>query len=129
MDNILTALLDESVLGRRPDNINEFWDIWVEPPSLGNKQKLIDIFFEHGDSTKGGGCMGDIRGNVNYGGDDAIDISDLIFLVDYMFSGGLEPQCFEEADMNGSGGIDISDLIHLVDYMFSGGALPEPCPL
>ncbi len=75
-----------------------------------------------------GCCMPPIRGNVNYGGDDAIDISDLIYLVDYMFSGGSEPQCFEEADMNGDGGIDISDLIYLVDYMFSGGALPHDCP-
>jgi hypothetical protein len=79
---------------------------------------------------KGGGtcCIPPIRGNVDYDGGDAIDISDLVFLVDYMFSGGPPSPCFEEADMDASGGIDISDLVWLVDYMFSGGPPPVECP-
>ncbi len=80
-------------------------------------------------------CMGAIRGNVDYDGGDQIDISDLVFLVDYMFTGGAAPVCWEEADINGSSGgvsgpadIDISDLVYLVDYMFTGGPEPVACP-
>ncbi len=53
-----------------------------------------------------------------------INISDLVYLVDYMFTGGPPPPNMEMADVDGSGGIDISDLVFLVDYMFNGG--PEP---
>ena len=72
-------------------------------------------------------CLNPIRGDVDYS-DGGIDISDLVYLVSYMFSGGPPPPCFEEADMNATGGVDISDLIYLVDYMFSGGPAPLPCP-
>ena len=75
--------------------------------------------------TDNGCCMGEIRGNVDYDPGDNIDISDLVYLVDYMFTGGAAPPCFEEADMNCDGEIDISDLVHMVDYMFTGG--PTPC--
>ncbi len=74
------------------------------------------------------GCCIGIRGNVDSDGGDAIDISDLVFLVDYMFNSGPEPPCLDEADIDGSGGIDISDLVFLVDYMFSGGPPPVACP-
>lgn len=74
-------------------------------------------------------CMSPIRGNVDYDAGDAIDISDLVYLVDYMFTGGPPPLCFEEADMAAScGTLDISDLVYLIDYMFVGGPTPPTCP-
>ncbi len=72
-------------------------------------------------------CLG-IRGNINNDELDQIDISDLVGLVAYMFQGGEEPPCFDEADIDGAGGIDISDLVGLVGYMFQGGAAPALCP-
>jgi hypothetical protein len=69
----------------------------------------------------------DNRGNVDGDPDDIVDISDLVYLVDYMFIGGPPPPFPEETDMNGDGGIDISDLVYLVDYMFNGGPAPVPC--
>ncbi|MDH3891224.1 MAG: S8 family serine peptidase [candidate division Zixibacteria bacterium] len=65
---------------------------------------------------------GDIDGNGQ-----GPDISDLIYLVDYMFNGGAVPPVLELADLNGDGvPAEIGDLVHLVDYMFSGG-LPPAC--
>ncbi len=92
------------------------------------------------DFATGGGtcCMGAIRGNVDMDGGDVIDISDLVYLVDYMFIGGPAPACAEEANIDGSccasgsseslSDIDISDLVYLVDYMFNDGSAPPPCP-
>jgi hypothetical protein len=82
-------------------------------------------------------CIPPIRGDIDYsGGDPGIDISDLVYLVDYMFTGGPAPECWPEANVDcsdapplgseGSEDIDISDLVYLVDYMFNGG--PPPCP-
>ena len=91
--------------------------------------------FASGDGTC---CLGAIRGNVDMDPGDAIDISDLVYLVDYMFTGGPAPTCAEEANIDGSccasgsseslSDIDISDLVYLVDYMFNGGPEPPPCP-
>ncbi len=79
-------------------------------------------------------CIAD-RGNVNGGPDDgtfsgSVDISDLVYLVAFAFSGGPAPPCAAEADVDASGGtipIDISDVVALVAYMFSGGVQPAPC--
>jgi len=71
-------------------------------------------------------CIG-MTGDINYDGSGP-DITDLVFLVNYMFSGGAPLSCEEEADLNGSGsGPDISDLVYLVIYMFSGGTPPAEC--
>jgi len=53
-----------------------------------------------------------------------VDVSDLIYLVDFMFSQGPAPQVLNLADVNGDCSIDISDLVYLVDYMFNDG--PQP---
>lgn len=72
-------------------------------------------------------CIG-IRGNVDSDALDQIDISDLVFLVAFMFQGGDEPLCMDEANIDGLGVIDISDLVGLATYMFSGGVEPAVCP-
>ena len=57
------------------------------------------------------------------------DISDLVYLVDYMFVGGPAPPVMSVADIDGDpGSVDIVDLVYLVDYMFVGGPPPD-CPI
>jgi hypothetical protein len=58
--------------------------------------------------------------------DDGINISDLVYLVSYMFQGGPAPAFICLADVNGSGGSgpDIADLVYLVSYMFQSGPPP-----
>lgn len=81
-------------------------------------------------------CVG-IRGNIDGDPADQIDISDLVTLVDYMYTGGPEPPCWSEGNIDGSDSgdgvdgpedIDISDLVYLIDYMFTDGPGPPPCP-
>ena len=68
-----------------------------------------------------------IRGDIDHNGTGP-DIADLVYLVNYMFNGGPEPPCMEEADINGdAAGPDIADLVYLVNYMFNGGPPPVPC--
>ena len=74
------------------------------------------------------GCCKGLRGNIDGSIVEDPDISDLVFLVDYMFTSGPVPPCLEEADLEVNGGVDISDLVYLVDYMFTGGPEPPPCP-
>ena len=73
-------------------------------------------------------CLG-IRGNVDNDPEQMIDISDLVYLVDFIFTNGQVPFCQAEANINGdaAGLIDISDLVYLVDFMFTGGPAPISC--
>jgi aminopeptidase N len=52
------------------------------------------------------------------------DITDLIYMVTYMFQGGPPPPIMNVLDMNNDCEQDIADLIHLVQYMFQGGPPP-----
>ncbi|MDH3892401.1 MAG: VCBS repeat-containing protein [candidate division Zixibacteria bacterium] len=77
-------------------------------------------------------CCRGIRGNIDYDANDQINIADIVALVDYMFTGGPNPPCTGEANVNGDGvgesePWDINDLIYLIDYMFGGGPPPPHC--
>ncbi len=68
-------------------------------------------------------------GNTDGDPQGAIDISDLVYLVEYMFSGGPEPQPFISGDVNCDTAVDIGDLVAMVEYMFSSGGVicPNNC--
>jgi hypothetical protein len=57
-------------------------------------------------------------------GDGTVDISDAVYLILYIFSGGSAPEPLEAGDANCDGGVDISDVVYLITYIFSGGAAP-----
>ncbi len=69
IDNILTALMDNSVYGHRPDNIDEFWFSWfASVPFPSHGVAMGDIWYEHGELAPQipGCCNGDgKRGNVD----------------------------------------------------------------
>lgn len=74
-------------------------------------------------------CCCQIIGDVNYDGNPVPDISDLLYLIDYMFRDGPPPICYLNANVNGVGPwqVDIADLVFLIDYMFNGGHPPYDC--
>jgi hypothetical protein len=59
---------------------------------------------------------------------DAIDISDAIFVLNYLFLGGVAPSCLDAADANDDGNIDLSDGIKILRYLFGGGKLDSTLP-
>ena len=62
------------------------------------------------------------RGDPNDSG--SLDLSDGLFIFNYLFTGGSSPSCNESADSNGDGAIDLSDGIYLLSYLFLGGPAP-----
>ncbi len=83
-----------------------------------------------GDACDAGCCIAPIRGNVDGDAQDNINVSDLTYLVGFLFSGGPPPTCFEEGNIDGDAeeSVNIQDLTYLVAYLFSGGPSPAPCP-
>lgn len=75
----------------------------------------LDIYARIADQAICGDCDGN----------GSIDIDDIVYLVNYIFTGGPEPSPLWIADTDCSGDSDIDDVIYLVGYVFLGG--PMPC--
>jgi hypothetical protein len=58
-------------------------------------------------------------------GNWAVDIDDVVFLINYIFAGGPAPDPMETGDVDCSGGLDIDDAVYLINYIFAGGN--DPC--
>ena len=58
------------------------------------------------------------RGDAN--GNGSIDISDAVYVLNFLFNGGQAPACTPIANANGNGGVDISDGIAVLSYLFGG---------
>jgi len=71
----------------------------------------------------GVGCQTDIIcGDPNISG--GIDIDDVVYLIDYLFLGGMPPMPVASGDVDCLGGIDIDDAVYLIMYIFQGGNSP-----
>jgi hypothetical protein len=65
-----------------------------------------------------------ILGDVN--DDGKIDVADVVYLINYLFTGGPEPSPFQAGDANSDGETNIADAVYLINYLFAGG-LPPQC--
>ena len=64
------------------------------------------------------------RGDAN--GDGGLNITDGIYILNYLFLGGETPGCLEAANPNDDDGVNITDGIYVLNFLFLGG--PEPAP-
>lgn len=97
------------------DSLVEYWDYFSYLDSA-------NVFIIDGSVTLMGGY---VCGDINNSGAGP-DISDLVYLVTWMFSSGPPPPVMAAGNVNGEGEIDISDLVYLVNFMFQQGS-PLTC--
>lgn len=64
-----------------------------------------------------------ICGDAN--ADGVANITDAVYLIQYIFSGGPPPDPLEAGDANMDGVANITDAVYLIQYIFNGG--PAPC--
>ncbi|UCE23351.1 MAG: SBBP repeat-containing protein [Candidatus Zixiibacteriota bacterium] len=74
-----------------------------------------------------GGCCVGARGNFDGDPDDLLSILDIVYAMDWFFSGGDEPPCLDEADVDASGQVNIEDVVYLISYLFRNGPPPAGC--
>lgn len=76
-----------------------------------------------------------LRGDTN--SDGAVDMSDAIAILNYLFKGERLSQCSDAWDINDDGNINLSDPIYLLHWLFSDGPIisqpfpssaPDPTP-
>jgi hypothetical protein len=66
-----------------------------------------------------------INGDANR--DDILNMLDILFLISYLYKGGLTPDPVEAADADCDGIINMLDILYLISYLYKSG--PEPCPV
>ena len=54
------------------------------------------------------------------------ELTDAIFLLNFLFSGGPQGPCEDASDTNDDGLLDISDAVYLLLFLFTGGDPPPP---
>lgn len=59
-------------------------------------------------------------------GDCKVTVSDVVYIINYLFKGGPAPKPLKVADTNCDGKVTVSDVVYLINYLFKGGP-PSPC--
>jgi hypothetical protein len=63
-----------------------------------------------------------LNGDANQ--DHKVSVSDVVYLINYLFKGGAEPYFLASGDVTRDCQINISDVIDLINYLFKGGPAP-----
>lgn len=84
-------------------------DSWSMQATMDNLDIYIESFYRCGDVD----------------GDDFVNISDVVRLINYVFAGGQAPAPLVSGDVNLDEAITISDAVYLINHIFAGG--PAPC--
>ena len=76
------------------------------------------------------GCCLELTGDINNDLAQQATILDLTYLIDFIFRGGPDPVCLQEANLNGSISPNptVLDLTYIIDVIFRGGDDPIACP-
>ena len=83
------------------------------------------LFCSIGDATaasRDGIVCGDADGS------GAVDLADVIYTINYLYSGGPAPDPLAAGDQNCDGKINIADCSYLIAYIFEEGAAAPCCP-
>jgi hypothetical protein len=61
-------------------------------------------------------------GDANY--DGTVNISDAVYIINYIFAGGDPPDDYAAADVNCDETVNVSDAVWIINYIFVGGNAP-----
>ena len=67
-------------------------------------------------------CYNIICGDAN--NDTRVSVSDAVYIINYVFSGGNAPRPLATGDCNCDLKVNISDAVYIINYVFSGGHSP-----
>jgi hypothetical protein len=95
----------------------------------GDVDVLVTGSFEdavqlHASALEGGSGTIFRRSDANADGD--VNLSDVIYVLMYLYGGGAKPSCMKSADMDDSGALDLSDPMRLLNHFVRGGLPPPP---
>ncbi len=63
-----------------------------------------------------------LSGDAN--GDWVIDVSDVVYLINYLYKTGSAPDPLEAGDANCDTKVDLGDIVYIINYLYKGGPVP-----
>ena len=99
-----------------------FFDTTLRAFSVSGEFSDSSPFSVNGQVT----LIGKLSGDLN--DDGAVNVADLVYLVDYLFFSGPAPLVSGAADTDGSCTTNVADIAYLVNYLYGGGSTPVYCP-
>ncbi len=57
--------------------------------------------------------------------DEVIDVGDVVYLINYLFKGGPDPNPLQAGDATCDGNVDVGDVVYLINYLFKSGPPPS----
>ena len=57
-------------------------------------------------------------------GDGKVSVSDVVYLINYLFKGGPPPIPYEAGEVNCDAKLTVSDVVYMINYLFKGGPPP-----
>ncbi|MGB2989708.1 MAG: FG-GAP-like repeat-containing protein, partial [Candidatus Zixiibacteriota bacterium] len=108
---------------------------WVSLATSPVSDMVVDYHYSHkpdlGVSNWGGAnfifrnvAPAYVWGDANGGGD--VEVGDIVYLVNYLYKGGLEPVPSQCGDPNDDCVINVADIVYLLNYLYRGGDAPLP---
>ncbi len=99
--------------GIGPARDNDRAEHWISSAVPGGSPGELPLMFVRGDANS----------------DQAINLTDPIFILDYLFRGGVTPPCLDAADVNDDGLVQLTDAVVLLGFLFRGQEPPaQPFP-
>lgn len=88
--------------------------ILIDAPGAYNSPEYIKVSLE---------LTGDyICGDAN--SDGSVNVSDAVFIINYVFIEGTPPNPLEAAEANCDGSVNVSDAVYIINFVFIGGNAP-----
>jgi len=66
--------------------------------------------------------MSNICGDAN--SDESVNVSDAVYIINYVFVGGDPPDPLESGEVNCDGSVNVSDAVYIINYVFVSGTPP-----
>ncbi len=119
-DDSVLDIYDNCVFDANTDQLDSDQD------SIGNACDNCEYVYnpDQADSDEDG--IGDVCeytcGDSN--GDEIVNVSDAVFIINYIFAGGNPPDPIESGDCNCDYICNVSDAVWIINYIFAGGKKP-----
>lgn len=105
--------------------------------SYSGVAQIMFRFGSDGAATGEGWYVDDVQiasGGYNCGdanGDGGLNVSDAVYIINYVFTGGAAPDPICVGNANGDSNVNVSDAVYIINHVFIGGAAPvsDCCPL
>ncbi len=117
-----------NVIARGGVNLVRYYGDVINPFDKGNEDNLPDLYLMKSVAESSDGLfeyysdLTTVCGDAN--SDGFVNVSDAVYLLNYVFVSGDAPQDITSADTNCDDDVNVSDAVWIINYIFAGGEIP-----